>query len=274
MPTPQKTRPNWDAIKEEYRAGIKPMAQIAKENGLKTRQAIIMRAKREQWPPRNLAPVIRQTAKDMVIQRVAEEMPPPLVTNPVTTTGNNATVTSVEHPTPVTPKPHGLPPRGERTEADVVRANASVLAALDMEHRADAKALRQICRKLYDRLGATADGADLIREIAEAQADEENAAESNPDSKAAQMRHQRKLDAIEKALSTHGMASTLKTLADAWEKLTKVERDIVGMDEKRGETDGYESVLRALKDLAVSQPEAFEGKMPSFLAGGPTSTSH
>ena len=258
MPAP-KQGINWKKVEEEYRVGAS-VSEMARELGVQP-SAISNRARRYGWA-RDLVAPIRSAAKEKVARELARRQAAQTraANSPSDTPSNN----SVNHVQP---------------DSTLVDLNATVLAALDLAHRGDAKAARELCKAMLDELSATQDGAALIRNLMEIQADAfHQAALDHANSvrgvQAADKAHQARLDAIERVMSLSGRSGTLKQLVDSLEKLVKLERAISGLEERRGETDGYEAVLKGLRDLAASRPEAFEGDVPGFLQPGGSTEVH
>lgn len=233
---------DWEKVRQEYRTGSN-MSALARELGIRS-SAISNRAKREDWT-RDLVQPIRAAARAKVAAHLAKKQ----------AAANALPGTTVS---PVNDEPA------------IVDLNASVLAALDLAHRGDVEASRRLCKSMLDELGGTHDGAAAIRELMEISVDvwREHAMETAHSVRGAQQveaQHKARLDAIDRVMSLPGRSSTLKQLVDSLEKLVKLERQISGLEDRKGETDGYEAVLKALKDVAKSSPEAFEGDVPGFL---------
>lgn len=123
---------NWTAIETDYRAGIKPLRQIAEEQGI-SHVAINKRAKRDGWV-RDLGAKIKAKAEEKVTKAA--------VTKSVTT---ERTV----------------------TEKAVVEANAELQYRIRMEHRQDIGRGRKLFQALLAEVESITDWRELFEEIAE-----------------------------------------------------------------------------------------------------------
>jgi hypothetical protein len=128
----KKAATDWVVIEVDYRAGIKPLRQIASENGI-THGAITKRANRDGWA-RDLASKIKARAEEKVSKRaVSSEVSAKRVA----------------------------------TETQVVEANAELQFKVRMEHRTDIQRGRQLYRNLMSELEATTDNAELFAQLGE-----------------------------------------------------------------------------------------------------------
>lgn len=112
----EKSVPDWVRIEFDYRAGIKPLRQIATEHGI-SEGAVRKRAKRDDWS-RDLSVKIQAKAEELVRKE--------LVRTPVRTES--------------------------ATEREVVNANAHAVASVRLAHRTDIQRSRRIAMALFDEL--------------------------------------------------------------------------------------------------------------------------
>lgn len=126
--------PNWDQIALDYRAGLKTLRQIGKENGI-SHTYINKRAKQEGWE-RDLSAKIHAKAEQLVSKSV--------VSKAVTTE------TMV-------------------TERRVIEANAEAIATVRLSHRTDIQRARSIVMNLFDelQLQSGAENAQLLEQLGE-----------------------------------------------------------------------------------------------------------
>ena len=123
---------DWVAIEADFRAGIKPLRQIAEENGI-THGAVNKRAKRDGWS-RDLKAKIRAQADAKVSKAaVSKEVSAKKVV----------------------------------TEQAVVDANAEVQFRVRMEHRKDIGRTRSVFQKLMGELEETTDNKELFSRLGE-----------------------------------------------------------------------------------------------------------
>ncbi|MGE0385534.1 MAG: hypothetical protein AB7Q97_12445 [Gammaproteobacteria bacterium] len=123
---------DWETIERDYRAGIKSIRQIAKEQGI-THRAIQKRAERDRWE-RDLAARIRVKA-DAVVARDAV-----------------ATRTS---------------PSKSATEREIIEANAELQANVIREHRAKLLKARRVLEALLDEMEFATANHEVIYTLAE-----------------------------------------------------------------------------------------------------------
>lgn len=118
--------PDWEAIERDYRAGVKPLRQIAEENGI-THVAIGKRAKRDEWS-RDLSAKIAAKADELVTKAA--------VTKPVTT-------------------------ETRVSERTVVEANATAIVQVRLAHRQDIQRSRTLTMRLLAELESETDPSTL-----------------------------------------------------------------------------------------------------------------
>jgi len=129
---------DWFLIEADYRAGIKPLRQMAAEHGI-TEGAIRKKAKKEDWQ-RDLTAKISAKADQLV--RNSE------VRNEVR-------------------KEKGTP------EREVVEANATTQANVRLSQRSDVVRSRKLTMKLFAELEAQTDNTDLLELLKEIRTDGE-----------------------------------------------------------------------------------------------------
>jgi hypothetical protein len=121
---------DWDAIENDYRAGIKTLRQIAEEQGI-THGAINKRAKRDGWE-RDLSAKIKAKAAALVSKdAVSKEV-------------SSAALV---------------------TERAVVEANAELQAGIIRAHRTDITRYRALCQTMLGQLEAESDTPELFEQI-------------------------------------------------------------------------------------------------------------
>ncbi|MCR4304751.1 MAG: hypothetical protein NUV63_11105 [Gallionella sp.] len=123
---------DWDAIENDYRAGVKTLRQIAEEQGI-THGAINKRAKRDGWE-RDLSAKIKAKAAALVSKdAVSKEV-------------SSAALV---------------------TERAVVEANAELQAGIIRAHRTDITRYRALCQTMLGQLEAESDTPELFAQIGE-----------------------------------------------------------------------------------------------------------
>ena len=128
----EKAPIDWIAIEAEYRAGIKPLRQIAEEHGI-THGAINKRAKRDEWV-RDLAAKIKTKADEKVSKAaVSKEVSALKVV----------------------------------TEKQVVEANAELQYRIRIEHRADIGRTRALFGALLGEIEAETNSLELFQALGE-----------------------------------------------------------------------------------------------------------
>lgn len=118
--------PDWTAIENDYRAGLKPLRVIASENGL-TEGAIRKRAKREEWE-RDLAAKIQSKAEALVRKDLVRKEVRKL---------------------------------GSADEKAVIDANAFTVAQVRLTQRKDISRGRALVMRLFDELEFTTEHTKL-----------------------------------------------------------------------------------------------------------------
>lgn len=182
--------PDWGQIEADYRAGVKPLRQIAEEHGI-THGAINKRAKKLEWT-RDLAGKINAKADALV---------------------SKAAVSSEVSAARLV------------TEKAVVDANATLQYQIRMEHRADIKRSRSLFQTLLGELEVTTTHAEQI----EALFDEVHKA-PGPDAKGPEhAAYNKLLKALNDVLSIPGRVDSGKKIVEMLEKLVRMEREAFGI---------------------------------------------
>lgn len=201
---PAVTSPaTWAKIEADYRAGIKSLRQIGSDHGV-TEGAIRKRAKKEDWE-RDLAEKIRAKA-DALVRKEA-------VRNEVRET-------------------HRVP------ESEIIEAGANLIATVQLSQRQDIQRSRSLAMRLLGELEQVSDHGDTLEAMADMLLDP-----ADPDDKAAQMRRQRMMDSLNKAISMNGRVDNMKKLADTLKTLIGLEREAFGIGEDGNKGRGYEDLL-------------------------------
>lgn len=191
-PTPEVM----EQIELQYRAGVMPLRQIAKQHGVSA-SAIVKWAEREGWD-RDLTAKIRAKAEAAVNKAAV-----------------NATVNTAK----------------AVHEQQIVEANAQALATVRLEHRTDIKRGRSLVNKLLTELEGVTDHPDLIEDLQQALFEAESGGEDGDeiDRQAARGRAQRLRDALERVVGLQGRVSSVKGLAESMRILITLEREAWGL---------------------------------------------
>lgn len=179
----------WAKIEADYRAGIKSLRQIGSDHGV-TEGAIRKRAKKEDWE-RDLGEKVRAKAEALVRKEaVRKEV---RETNRV-------------------------------PEADIIEANANVVAAVMVAHRKDIGRGRTLAMHLLEELEGQTFNPELMKQLGELM--------YNPDEKGRDKLN----EAYFKTISSSGRISSMKQLADTLKTLVALEREAfnIGVDSNKG----------------------------------------
>ena len=190
-----KAAPDWERIELDYRAGIKTLRQIADENSI-SHGAINKRAKRDGWD-RDLSKKIQSKADALVSKA--------LVSNLVSK-------------------------ESKVSERQIVEANASKIADVQLAHRKDIQRKRSIVARLMDELEAQVgpENAALLADLGEMMRSPDDAGQDKLN------------DLYRKVISLPERAKTAKTLAENLRIAIDMERQAFGMDAKVGSNAGGE----------------------------------
>lgn len=188
MAAPRKV--DYERIEPGWRAGVKSAEQLAveytEETGVSVSGAAIKKHFRQQGIPRDLTAKVRAKADAKVLEASVEAS------------------------------------KRSAKSAVIVEAAASEIAAIRLEHRADASRARRLVRKLLEELAAVSDRPDLIESMEQALAER---GEKAPEA----LRQ-----ALNRVTSLPGSVGALKTLAEAMRTLITIEREAYSMDADGG----------------------------------------
>lgn len=196
---------DWDQIELEYRAGIKPLRQIAEANGI-SEGAIRKRAKRDEWT-RDLSAKINARADDLV--RKGQ------VRNEVRT-------------------------ESRQTERVLVEANALAIADIRLAHRTDIQRTRRITMLLLGELEdqASRDTQEALEELAATLREIQDDFGALDDAK------EQLVALYTQVRNLPNKAKILKDLGESLRVLVALERQAFGMDDKGNQiTDGFTEML-------------------------------
>lgn len=203
MAAPRKV--DYERIEPGWRAGVKSAEQLAveytEETGVSVSGAAIKKHFRQQGIPRDLTAKVRAKADAKVLEASVEAS------------------------------------KRSAKSAVIVEAAASEIAAIRLEHRADASRARRLVRKLLEELAAVSDRPDLIESMEQALAER---GEKAPEA----LRQ-----ALNRVTSLPGSVGALKTLAEAMRTLITIEREAYSMDaDGGGGGGGIGELARPLTD--------------------------
>lgn len=202
MTTPETTpiiqAPDWRQIEADYRAGIKPLRQIASENGI-TEGGIRKRAKKLEWA-RDLAGKIHAQA-DALVRKEAVR--------------------------------NGVRAGTAPSENTIVTANAELQYRIRMEHRADIGRARKLFQTLLAELELSCTQTEQIKALF----DEVHPAPSADAPQSDHGRYAKLSKALSDVLSIPGRVESGKKITEMLEKLVRLEREAFGIktDEGGGE---------------------------------------
>ena len=201
---------DWEAVELHYRAGIRSLKDIGAEYGVSD-AGIIKRAKRDGWD-RDLRAKIQAKAEAKV----------------------SASLVSAE-----------VSAQTKASERQIVEANASKIADVQLAHRKDIQRKRSIVARLMDELEAQVgpDNAALLADLGEIM--------RNPDDNSQDKRN----DLYNRIISLPERAKTAKTLAETLRITVDMERQAFGMD-KDAKADGSGVEVKSTVTL-VSAPARF-----------------
>jgi hypothetical protein len=199
-----------EAIGVQYRAGVRSLDAIGAEFGL-SKGRISQMAKEHGWT-RDLKPKIKARAEAKLQAENAK-----------------AALNADELNDPAKQKASRL------AEAEVVEASADLQVQTVMEHRRDIKRTRKLFLQLLGQLElmSTSDGKQLLTQMLVLVAGEPDA--DDPHGK---KRSEKMADMLDKALSLSGSIDSAKKLTEMLEKLVRLEREAVGIeDDEKGGSD-------------------------------------
>lgn len=191
----KKPATDWTQVEVDYRAGIKPLRQIAEENGI-SHVAVSKRAKRDGWS-RDLKAKIVAAAEEKV---------------------SKAAVTGAVNAEKLV------------TEREVVEANADLQYRIRIEHRQDIGRARALFRTMLEELevASSLDGKQLIKELMEIV----SGPDEDESPKDAKRRAGRMRKAYEKIVGGPERIDSAKKLTEMLEKVIRMERQAFGIDDE------------------------------------------
>lgn len=183
-----KPPPDWERIEADFRTGLLSLREIAAPYDV-TEGAIRKKAKQRGWT-RNLAAKIKAKAEEKIQREAAQA-------------------------TLLTPA----------TEAQVVEANAELVAQVAKRHQRVAKAGQELVEKLFGEIGVTTDNIELFQQLGELLCKDETTDSGRV--------IEDKLNKIYHAvISMDGRIDSLKKLTEAFDKLSKLERTFFRLDDE------------------------------------------
>lgn len=188
---------DWPAIERDYRAGVLSLRELAAAHGI-THGAINKRAKRDGWT-RSLGERIKARAEVLVSRALVSA-----------TVSADALV----------------------TERQIIEANATRIAQVRGEHRADIRRMRDLAASLLAEVEAQTVDADLMRRLGELM--------KSPDERGLD----KLSEAYRKVISTPGRVETMKKLVETMRCCIAMEREAYGLDAAAG--SGAENPLVTL----------------------------
>jgi hypothetical protein len=189
-------KPDWERIEAEYRAGVLSLREIAKLHPGVSYVSIKRRADKEGWT-RDLAEKIQAKAEDLVTRQA------------------------------VTP---GVTEKRAVTEREVIDANATRIASVRGEHRADIARARQLAMSLLSEVEAETSGIAHLQELGELL--------FNPDERG----RDRMNEIYMKVISSAGRIDSMKRLSETLRHLISLEREAYGIKEAEKPDSGVKMV--------------------------------
>lgn len=200
----KRTPVDWDAVEPHYRAGIRSLKDLGAEFEVSD-AAIIKHAKKSGWT-RNLKAKIQAKADAAV----------------------SAAMVSAE-----------VSAEAKLTESIVIETEAKVQARIRIGHRTDIARTRNLTMKLLSELEGQTDNQELFERLAELMLDPTQ--EGDEPNSAAQRAHQKRMDALNAALSLSGRTKVAKDLTDTLHKLVALEREAYGIEAVKQITEADEA---------------------------------
>lgn len=199
------TPPDWEAIEQDYRAGVLTSNQVAEKYGI-TRGQLMGRAYREGWK-KDLGPRIAARRETKLAEAAA-----PTLGLPVPREGDTI---------------------GDRAaaERETIDTAAELQARVTLKHRKSLTKTANLCEGLIEELTVSSlsreDIANVVELVAIAQGQR---SESEYDQAALN----KKMDSWVKLLSLENRTDVLKKLVDSMQKLVLLERLVYGIDARGG----------------------------------------
>jgi uncharacterized protein YjcR len=198
----QLTEEQWEHVQGDYRAGILSNRAIADKYGV-SEGAIRKKIKSHGWT-KDLKSAVKHAASRKVAEQTAN------IVRDSRSTQKSGTQYAVSTKKG-THKHHKL------TDDEVVETNAQLVASVQMSHRKDINASRNIANILFAELQSTTENLDDIENaIIDATSGDKNILRRN---------------AMLKAVSLPSRASTMRDLSTALKNLVTIEREAYGMNE-------------------------------------------
>ncbi|MCA7976796.1 hypothetical protein LGM57_10735 [Burkholderia cepacia] len=194
--TESAEKPDWERIEAEYRAGVLSLREIAKLHPGVSHVSIKRRADKEGWT-RDLAEKIQAKADDLVTKQA------------------------------VTPE---VTAKRAVTEREVIDANATRIAQVRGEHRADISRARSLAMKLLAEIEAQSADLELFERLGEL------VLESGDDEKS------KLLEAYQRVLSTPSRVDFMRKFAEALKTLVGLEREAYGIKDAEKPDSGVKMV--------------------------------
>lgn len=199
-----KKETDWEAIEGAYRAGLLSLREMSQEYGV-SHVAIKKRADKEGWT-RDLTAKIKAKADALV---------------------NSGEVNGGVNSKPLV------------NEAEIVNANAEVIANIRLSHRKDISRSRNLVMKLIGELEISTDNIEDFEKLGELMFD--------PDEKTGRDKLN---ETYQKVISMAGRTKTMKDLADSLKTLVAIERQAYGLDVEVKAQDEDQGKERNMNDLA------------------------
>lgn len=206
MAQKERAAPDWERVEADYRAGLLSVREIAASQGI-SHTAIQKRAKAEGWE-RDLSAKIKAKADALVAKReVAKQV------------------------------------AAQRVETDkvIVEANAEVIAAVRMTHRADIRRYRELANSLLQEIEVETGNIDLFEELGELLRSEDDKGQD------------KRNDVYRKVISGASRIDSMKKLADTLKVLIGLEREAYGIGESENTNPGDNAAL--LSEIVKHLPD-------------------
>ena len=203
--TEQRKATDWERIEADYRAGVLSLREIAAAHAV-SHVAVQKRAKKFGWT-RDLAAKIKAKADELVTKQA------------VTTSVTTAAAVS---------------------ERQIIEANASRIAQVRGEHRADIMRARALALKMLEELEAVTGNLGEFEELGDILRSEDDRAQD------------KRNDVYLKVISSSGRVDTLKKLSETLKNLIGLEREAYGLDTA---PDGEGTVFGRIERVIVRAPD-------------------
>ena len=190
----KKKKIDWEKIEVDYRAGVKTLREIADEHNI-THGAINKRAKRDGWE-RDLTAKIKAksdflVSKSLVSSEVSKER--------------------------------------RILESDIINANATNSASIQIAERKDVSKARDIVMSLFGELEHQVNNKELYEKLGEI-LEEQN--------------ESKMVELYRKVSSFAGRVGSMKSLSDALKTMIELERRVYKIDDQSSDHETYEEYLK------------------------------